>query len=121
MPTPTNSPVTIDDYLGSFPDDRRGVLEQVRAAIHRGMPGADETVRYGMPAVMIGRRYGLHFAGWKGHIGLYPVPVLDPELEREIAPYRAAKDTVRLRWNRPVPYELIERVSAAIVRLRENE
>lgn len=118
MPTAAS---TVDEYLADFPEDRRAVLEQIRQAIHRGMPGGSETVRYAIPAVMVGRRYGLHFAGWKGHIGLYPVPVFDGDLEAEVRPYRAAKDTVRLRWDRPVPYDLVERISAAIVQMRQAD
>ena len=121
MPASTDPPRTVDEYLNHFPDDRRAVLEQIRAAIHRGMPGGEETVRYGMPAVMIDRRYGLHFAGWKGHVGLYPVPAFDGDLEEQVAPYRSAKDTVRLPWNRPVPSALIERLSAGIVALRRAD
>ena len=108
----------VDEYIASFPSDVRPVLESVRAAIHAGMPGCSETIRYGMPAVMMAHRYGLHFAGWKKHIGLYPVPRLDEPLEAEIAPYRAEKDSVVFPHSRAVPYELISRVTEAIVSAR---
>ena len=71
-----------------------------------------------MPAVMLGGRYAIHYAGWKRHLGLYPVPVLNDELEQQLAPYRAAKDSVNFAYSSPVPYQLIERVVAAIVSLR---
>ena len=64
-----------------------------------------------MPAFMLGDRYALHFAGWKHHVGLYPVAPLDPELEAEVAPYRAAKDTVKLLYRDPLPTDLIERIA----------
>jgi uncharacterized protein YdhG (YjbR/CyaY superfamily) len=67
---------------------------------------------------MLGGRYALHFAGWKKHIGLYPVPTLDEPLESEIAPYRAEKDSVVFLHSAPVPYELIGRVTEAIVARR---
>jgi uncharacterized protein YdhG (YjbR/CyaY superfamily) len=78
------------------------------------MPGATETIRYGMPAAMLGSRYGLHFAAWKKHAALYPVPVFDGDLEAEVAPLRSGKDAVHLRYGRPVPVELVERVAAAV-------
>ena len=64
---------SIDDYVASFPDGPREILEQVRDAMRRGAPGSEEKIRYGMPALMFRDRYGLHFAGWKKHVGLYPV------------------------------------------------
>ena len=71
-------------------------------------------MRYGIAAVMLGGRYALHFAGWKKHIGLYPVPRLDEPLEGEIAPYRAEKDSVVFPHAKPVPYELIGRVAREV-------
>lgn len=114
---------TVDEYLASFPSDRREILESVRAAIHRGVGAdtvgdAEERIRYDMPAVMLGGRYAIHFAGWKQHLALYPVPRFEGELETEVEPYRTKIDTVSFPWSRPVPYDLIERIAAAIVALR---
>ena len=54
------------------------------------------------------------------HLGLYPIPTLPEPLESEIAPYREAKDSVNFPYTRPVPYDLISRVTAAIVSLRHG-
>ena len=109
---------SVQEYLEGFDPEVREKLERVRAAIHASVPGAEEKVRYGMPAVMLGGRYAIHFAAWKKHLGLYPVPVLDDDLEAELAPYRAAKDSVNFVYSKPIPYDLISRVSRAIVALR---
>lgn len=109
----------VDDYIGAYPEDRQQLLQQVRAAIHRGVPDADEKLRYAMPAVMLGGRYAIHFAGWRNHIGLYAVPTLDEPLETAIAPYRN-KDALAFRWSEPIPYDVIERVSAAIAALHHD-
>lgn len=113
---------TVDDYLARFTPDQRKLLQLVRDAIHRGVTGGDgqaeEKIRYGMPAVMLGGRYAIHFAGWKKHIGLYPVPRLPDELEARIAPHRREKDSVIFVWQDPVPFELIEQVAAAITTMR---
>ena len=109
-----SGPTTIDEYVATFPDDVRPVLEQVRDALRRALPGAEEKIRYGMPAMMFAERYGIHFAGWKKHVGLYPVGVLDPELEAEVAPYRAKKDTVQFFYAQRVPYDLVERIAHAL-------
>ena len=112
------APDTVDDYVASFPPEVREVLERVRAAIHAGVPDGEEKVRYGMGAVMLGGRYAIHFAGWKHHVGLYPVPAFDGPLEADVAPYRSKKDTVNFLFADPVPYDLITRMSQEIVRMR---
>ena len=113
------APPTIDEYIAGFPPeigDRLGRIREVIvtavASVSDGAP--EERIRYGMPAVMLGGRYALHFAGWKKHIGLYPVPRLDEPLEAEIAPYRAEKDSAVFPHEQAVPYELIGRVAEAI-------
>ena len=54
----------------------------------------------------------MYYAAWKQHIGMYPIPAAEPALESRIAPYRAAKDTVRFTYKKPIPYELIDDVVA---------
>ena len=114
------APTTVEEYLAALPDRARAVLTEVRAAVLRGMPGATETIRYGMPAAMLGGRYGLHFAAWKQHAALYPVPPFDGDLEAEVAPLRSGKDAVHLRYDRPLPVELVERVAAAVAARRSG-
>jgi uncharacterized protein YdhG (YjbR/CyaY superfamily) len=114
------APADVDEYIAGFDGDVRVILEHVRAAITSQVPGGVEKIRYGMPAVMLGGRYALHFAGWKKHVGLYPVPLLSAPLESELAAYRSAKDSVNFAYAKPIPYELIQRVTAAIVALRSQ-
>jgi uncharacterized protein YdhG (YjbR/CyaY superfamily) len=112
------APTTIDEYLATLPDDARAILERVRAALRAALPDAEERIRYGMPALMLDERYAIHFAGWKSHVGLYPVTRLDGPLEAEIAPYRAKKDSLRFPYAQPIPYALIERLAAALHAVR---
>lgn len=114
----SGAPESVDEYVASFPPEIRDVLERVRVAIHAGVPDGEEKVRYGMGAVMLGGRYAIHFAGWKHHVGLYPVPAFDDPLEQEVAPYRSKKDTVNFPYSKPVPFDLITRMAEEIVRLR---
>ncbi len=67
-----------------------------------------------MPAIMFAGRYGLHYAGWKRHLGLYPVGELPARLEAEVAPFRAKKDSVNFPYAQGVPHELIGRIAAAL-------
>ncbi|WP_439593206.1 iron chaperone [Microbacterium sp.] len=112
------APETIDEYIAAQPPEVAERLRRIRTVVEAEVPDHEERIRYGMPAVMLGGRYALHFAGWKKHIGLYPVPTLDEPLEAEVAPYRSEKDSVVFPHARPVPYDLIGRITAAIVAKR---
>ena len=106
---------TVDEYIaGSRPRSLSGCSGSGRSSCAE-VPRPEEKIRYGIAAVMLGGRYALHFAGWKKHIGLYPVPRLDEPLESEIAPYRAEKDSVVFPHSKPMPYDLIAEVARAVV------
>ncbi len=112
------APQTVDEYVASFPDDVAERMRRVRAAILAEVPSPEEKMRYGIAAVMLGGRYALHYAGWKQHIGIYPVPTLPEPLESEVAPLRSGKDSVTIRHSAELPDELISRITAAIVAQR---
>jgi uncharacterized protein YdhG (YjbR/CyaY superfamily) len=115
------APQSVDEYIASFPDDVADRLRRTRAAILAEVPEPEEKMRYGIAAVMFGGRYALHFAGWKQHIGVYPVPRLPEPLESEVAPYRSGKDSVTFRHADPLPLDLISRMARAIVAERQGD
>ena len=109
----------VDAYVDALPGVAAAHLRAIREALHAGLPSGREAIRYGMPAIVLAApRYALHFAGWKTHAGLYPVPDLGGELEAEVAPLRRAEDTVALRYRDPVPVELVTRIAVRYAELR---
>lgn len=108
------TPATVEAYIVGFPPDVAERLSRLRETITRHFDGGEETIRYGMPAVMVGTRYGLHYAGWKKHVALYPVPVLPEPLESAVVPYRSGKDAVTFRHHQELPYDLVDRICDAI-------
>ena len=105
---------TVDDYIASFPAATRDVLEDVRRAMHRAVPGAGETIRYHMPTLTLGGRSIVHFAGWMRHVSVYPAPNGDADYEAALAPYRSGASTVKFPLSKPVPYELVGRIAALL-------
>ena len=114
----TEQPQTVDAYIAGFPPEIADRLEGVRQAIRAEVPEPEERMRYGLGAVMLGGRYALHFGGWKKHIGIYPVPTLSDPLESEVAPYRSGKDSLVFPHTAELPYDLVSRITAAIVAKR---
>ena len=109
---------TVDEYVAALPEDVRPVLEGLRRSIRTVVPGVVETISYAMPTFVLDGQPLVHVAAWKKHVGLYPLPPMDDDLAREVAPYRGAKDAMRLPYADPIPYDLVERVVAAMVRRR---
>jgi uncharacterized protein YdhG (YjbR/CyaY superfamily) len=103
---------TVDEYLAAQADEARSILEQVRRAIRKAVPEAEETISYKMPTYKLDGQRLLFFAGWKQHFSLYPAgDRLVTEFRDELAPYKVEKSTVRFPLARPVPFKLIERIA----------
>jgi uncharacterized protein YdhG (YjbR/CyaY superfamily) len=110
-----SKPLTVAEYTATLPAEVQDRLAQLRETIYEIIPNATEKIRYGMPAVMLGGTYVVHYAAWKHHIGLYPVPPMPEDLEPDVAPYRSTKDTVRLLHKEPMPTDLVKRLLLALV------
>jgi uncharacterized protein YdhG (YjbR/CyaY superfamily) len=106
---------TVDDYLDSLPEPTRAVMDELRRTIRAVVPDVAEKISYQMPTFTLDGTSLVHIAAWKNHIGLYPLPALDGDLARDVAPYRGAKDAMQLPLRGPVPYELVGRVVVALV------
>lgn len=106
---------SVDDYLRRLPDDARAILQELRLRLRAISPGLGETIRYQMPTITLNGRSVVHFAGWRHHVALYPVPDGDADFERDIAPYRSGKSTVKFPYSSPIPYELIEQMVRRLI------
>lgn len=105
---------TVDGYIASFPAEAQGILEEIRRRCHSAVPGSGEMISYGIPTITLDGQYVVYFAGWAHHISVYPVPDGDGAFQRDIAPYRVAKGTLKFPLGKPVPYELIARVAVLL-------
>lgn len=104
----------IDAYIAAAPPAARERLEAVRGVLLRSIPNGTEAFRYGMPAVMIDARHGLHYAAWAKHLALYPVYRGDESYEALVGPYRAKTDSVHFPYARPLPLEVVEAIAEAL-------
>jgi uncharacterized protein YdhG (YjbR/CyaY superfamily) len=111
---------TVDDYVGAFPAPVRGVLQKVRIALHKALPGAEEGISYGIPVLKLQGRPVIYFAGWKEHYSLYPMNKrMEAAFARDLAKYEiSGRGTVRFELSKPVPTGFIQRI--AKFRAREN-
>lgn len=102
---------TVEDYLAALPAEVQPTLREVRRRIAAALPDSTEKISYAIPAVQVDGRTVVFYGAWKHHLGVYPVPVAEGELEEALAPYRSTKDTLRFPYTEPFPYELVVRVA----------
>jgi uncharacterized protein YdhG (YjbR/CyaY superfamily) len=70
-------------------------------------------ISYQIPTFTLDGRRFVHLAGWKAHLSLYPRPD-DPSLDAELEPYESGRGTLKFRLDRPIPWELLDRVILAL-------
>jgi uncharacterized protein YdhG (YjbR/CyaY superfamily) len=118
MLKPAKLPDTIDAYIARFPRQVQAVLKQVRQAIRKAAPEAEEKISYQMPAFA---QHGnlVYFGAWKEHVGLYPASRgVFAAFKKELAPYAPSKGTVKFPLDQAMPLALIGKITK--FRLKEN-
>jgi uncharacterized protein YdhG (YjbR/CyaY superfamily) len=107
------TPETVDEYLAALPDDARGVLQRIRAAIKEAAPDAAETISYKIPLYKLADKHLIGFGASKGHLSLF---VTDSEVlrkyERELEPFDhgRTKTTIRFTVETPLPTALVKKI-----------
>ena len=119
MRTDAPSPTTVDEYISRCDKPAQKVLGQVRRAIKKALPAAEEVISYQIPAYRVNGRVAVYFAAWKDHYSVYPLTRrIEAAFKREIAQYETSgKGTIRFPFRAPVPVDLIQ----AIARLRAED
>lgn len=100
---------SIDEYIASFPKETQKILREIRATIKASAPQAEEKISYQMPTFFLNGNL-IHFAAFKNHIGLYPTPSGTEAFKEEITKYKAAKGSIQLPLDEPMPLKLISRI-----------
>ena len=108
---------TMDEYINTFPDDVRNILNELRQVIKEAAPEAEETINYQMPTFTLNGNL-VHFAAFKNHIGFYPTPTGIEAFKKELSPYKGAKGSVQFPIDQPLPLPLIRRIVE--YRVKEN-
>ncbi|MDR1094963.1 MAG: DUF1801 domain-containing protein [Spirochaetaceae bacterium] len=108
---------TIDEYIETFKPEIQKTLNEIRNFIKTEVPEATEKISYGMPTFYLNGNL-VHFAAFKDHYGFFPSPSGIDAFEEELAPYRSGKGTLRFPIDKPVPWDIIQKVVQ--FRVKEN-
>lgn len=102
-------PESIDEYIAGFPEDIKGILQEIRTLIQKTIPEATEKISYGMPTFYLNGNL-VHFAAYKNHIGFYPTPSGLEAFKEEVSKYKHSKGAVQFPIDKPMPLELIVQI-----------
>ena len=106
----------VDAYIAAAPKVAQSHLRRLRALIKAEAPKAEEVMSYRMPSYTYHGRL-MYFAGFKNHVGLFPVGNADKHLEMK--EYMTGKGTYRFPLDEPLPVEKIRRLVRT--RVKEND
>jgi uncharacterized protein YdhG (YjbR/CyaY superfamily) len=105
---------TVDEYIEAQSKEMKEALLSVRKCILKIVPSAEELINYNILAFSLiknGKRdQQIMLAVYKGHIGFYPHPTTIYAFEKELKEYKTGKGSVQFPLNKPIPFELIERM-----------
>ena len=101
---------SMDEYISSFPEEVQKILEEIRATIKAAAPEAREKISYQIAAFELNGKNLIHFAGWKNHISIYPIPAGSAEFNAEISQYMDGKGTLKFPLNKPMPFKLVSKI-----------
>jgi uncharacterized protein YdhG (YjbR/CyaY superfamily) len=108
---------TVDEYLAAQTPKAMGKLLEIRGAIMRAAPHAEELISYNIPAFKL-KGMLVWYAGFKKHIGFYPRTSAMEAFKSELLPYKRAKGSVQFPIDTPIPLRLISKIVK--YRVKEN-
>ena len=107
----------VTDYIESFPEETRVLLNQFRDLLFKLAPDAEEKISYGMPGYKLYGKPLVYFAGYKNHIGFYATPTGYEKFSEKLSAYKQGRGSVQFPLDKPIPWELV----ADIIRFRIEE
>src|SRR5882724_12115092 len=119
MVSTKRKPRTVDEYLRRVQPDQRTALEDLRQVIHAAAPGAEECIRYGIPAFRLNGRSLVFLGAWANHCSFYPGSSTTlRKFQSDLKGFQVTKGTVRFSPDKPLPLALVKRLVNA--RMAEN-
>jgi uncharacterized protein YdhG (YjbR/CyaY superfamily) len=107
---------SVDEYIAGFAPAIQQRLNQLRQAIKKAAPAAEETISYMMPAYKLNGML-VYFAGYKNHIGFYATPTGHEAFKKELSVYKEGKGSVQFPHDKPLPLGLV----GSIVKFRVKQ
>jgi uncharacterized protein YdhG (YjbR/CyaY superfamily) len=101
---------TIQEYINAAPKEVREKLKQMHECIRAAAPGAEEDLKWSMPAYSY-KRILVTFAVFKNHIGFYPTPSAVKAFGKQLSKFKTARGSIQFPLEKPLPLSLISKIT----------
>lgn len=100
--------MNIEHYLQSQPTDNHSWIQSIHEFITLVYPDCTFSLSYQIPTYYLDKKFMIHFAVYKNHIGLYPGPKTLLKHHDLLSGYRSSKGAIQVPKIEPLPFELIK-------------
>jgi uncharacterized protein YdhG (YjbR/CyaY superfamily) len=101
---------TITAYINAAPKDAQKKLREIRGCIRKAAPGAQEGIKWSMPAFSY-HRILVMFGAFKHHIGFYPTRSAVKAFAKDLSTYVTAEGSIQFPLEKPLPLSLIRKIT----------
>jgi Uncharacterized conserved protein len=101
---------TIDQYISEQTEEVQPIINKIREIIHASAPDATEKISWQMPTFWQGENL-IHFAAFKNHVSIFPGGEATTVFAQQLTGYKTAKGTIQFPLNKPIPYDLIAKIT----------
>jgi uncharacterized protein YdhG (YjbR/CyaY superfamily) len=108
-------PKTIAAYIRAAPRAGQPHLRRLYAILKSVAPDAAEAIKWGTP-FFVEPRFLFAFSAHKAHLDFAPMASGLEPFRRELAKHRTTKNFLQVRYDEPLPEELIRRIAERRVR-----
>lgn len=60
----------VERYFADQPSDKRALLEELRALVEKAVPGAEPSIKWGVPVYQLNGKNVFALAGFKDHVAI---------------------------------------------------
>jgi uncharacterized protein YdhG (YjbR/CyaY superfamily) len=110
MVSKKTKPASISEYIKAAPKESRQKLRELLDCVRAAAPGAEEGLKWGMPALSY-KRILVTFAAFTHHIGFYPTPSAVKAFEKDLSKFKTAKGSIQFPLEKPLPLALIRKIT----------
>ncbi len=108
-------PTTIDEYIRDAPEEGQPHLRRMYAILKSVAPEAQDVIKWGSP-FFVEPRFLFAFSAFKAHCTFAPTPEALEAFRAEIGSYETTKNYLKVRYDEPLPEDLIRRIAEHRVR-----
>lgn len=99
----------VSEYIAKQKLPQKEILMKIRELIRKLIPKAEEKMSYGALAFKLDEKMVL-YAAFKNHVGIYPEPEIIEKFKKDLDGYKTAKGTIKFGLDKPIPYDLVEKI-----------